>query len=70
MSQPLEIVPTDRQVICQQLLAALDDTSKVAILATKEDLDILIQATKNGGLPGTMKMFNDLWELRRAAFGS
>lgn len=33
-----------RQVIENQLLSALDDKSKVAILATKEDLEILIAA--------------------------
>ena len=41
---PCSVEMTNRQVIENQLLASLDDKSKVAILASEEDLDTLIAA--------------------------
>lgn len=40
----MEVVPTRREVIANQLLSALDDRTKVAILADEEDLNLLIRA--------------------------
>ena len=37
-----KIVPTPRQVIGDQLLTALDDKSKVALIFDEKDLDLLL----------------------------
>lgn len=63
-----------KQIIENQLLVALDDKSKVAILASKEDLDILICAlflaeSNRMAMPLKYKeMRLDLEKLKKAAF--
>lgn len=42
--KPIDVIKTSRRVIENQLLESLSDKSKVAILATEEDLDTLIAA--------------------------
>ena len=58
----------NRQVIENQLLAALDDKSKVAILATEDDLVMLINAL--GFVTGdkAWEFRADLQQLKSAAF--
>lgn len=43
----MKIEHVKREVIEQNLLAALDNKEKVAILCTKDDLDMLIDALKD-----------------------
>ena len=59
------------EVIENQLLTALDDKSKVAILATQDDLDLLISAltySPNKSNASRTKMLDGLKQLRDAAF--
>lgn len=42
MKDEIEIKHTSHEVIERKLLAALDEGDQVAILATREDLDIII----------------------------
>lgn len=66
-----------REVISEQLLAALDTKLKVAILASEADLNLLIDAldTLPGGRlvgavnPERDRMLQDLRTLRQSAFG-
>lgn len=44
MSEPNQVVQSSREVIEGKLLLALDDPATVAILADKDDLDLLITA--------------------------
>lgn len=77
---PSKVVQSSRQVIEHRLLTALEeDPSAVAILASKEDLDLLILAladvTAGGGaLHGRLgarakDYLQGLRQLRREAFG-
>lgn len=70
------VVPTSRSVLEHKLLSALDDSSKVAILATKEDLDLFIHALEDFRVQGfpsfrerATTFANDLRQLRAEAFG-
>lgn len=70
------VVPTTRSVLEHKLLVALDDSSKVAILATKEDLDLFIRALEEFKVQGflryqerAMTFAKDLQQLRSEAFG-
>ena len=59
----------NRQVIENQLLAALDDKSKVAILATEDDLKLLIAALRPmWANSAAREMCDDLCQLKDAAF--
>jgi hypothetical protein len=64
-----------RSVIENKLLAALDDeTGKVAILATENDLDLIVAAFTLASLdrmapPGLKEMLDDLKKLQKGAFG-
>ena len=66
------VVPTPREVISDQLLVALDDKSKVAILASESDLDLLEMALDrrfsfddiDRNAHGAMKHINHWNELR------
>ena len=64
----------NRQVIENQLLTALDDKSRVAILATEDDLRMLINALKTHSMcyPGWAKKNSEyvagLEQLKAAAF--
>jgi len=57
-----------REVIENKLLAALDDESKVAILATEIDLILFIKAMAFFDTPDSREMAKDLLQLKRAAF--
>lgn len=71
--QPCEEKHVNRQVIDNQLLTALDDKSKVAILLNKEDLDLIISAfmlaeNNRMAMKGRMTEFRkDLEQLRESA---
>ena len=58
----------NRQVIENQLLSALDDKSKVAILATEEDLTMLIICLGFSTGVKAKEMRADLQQLKAAAF--
>lgn len=67
---PCQVIGTNRAVIQNRLLAALDDKEKVAILATKEDLELLMAAFRM--LPqtnATDEILRALQQLHRQAFG-
>ena len=65
------VVPSSRVVIENQLLAAMDDKTKVAILATKDDLDFLLSVLECGPSDYSTRCdwIADLSQLRRSAFG-
>lgn len=69
-----EIVPAKREVIEGQLLAALDDKTKVAVLLTESDLDFLIahlmlaRTNRMGSMLKCDEWIADLTELKNAAF--
>ncbi|MDA8106194.1 MAG: hypothetical protein M0Z71_12555 [Nitrospiraceae bacterium] len=71
---PCSVESVNRQVIENQLLTALDDKSKVAILASEEDLDTLIAAlllSENNRMAMSSKFKElraDLQQLKSAAF--
>jgi len=64
-----------RQVIEKQLLTSLEDKSKVALLLTESEVDILISAlflseSNRMAMPSLYKAFRlDLEQLKREAFG-
>lgn len=63
-----------REVIEDQLLVTLEDKSKVAIIATETDLDMLISGlqsivTDTGDGPKRDAYLADLRTLRKQAFG-
>ena len=60
---------TPRQVIEGKLLAALDDESKVAVLFSHEDLNVLIGNMRSKS-PEAARMIKDLKQLRAVAFAS
>ena len=69
-----KIVATRRELIGTQLLAALDDKSKVAILLNESDLDFLIghlmlaRTNRMGSMLKCDEWIADLTELKNAAF--
>lgn len=71
---PNKVIRTKRSVIEKRLLDGLSDGEHVAILASKEDLDLLIEALRyftgiNGGsCPPATKFADGLEQLRREAF--
>ena len=71
---PCSVESVNRQVIENQLLTSLCDKSRVAILATEEDLEILIAAlllaeNNRMAMPTKYKeMRADLEQLKAAAF--
>lgn len=73
MSNPT-ILPSSRSIIENKLLTALNDDSCVAILATKDDLDVLIAALNYAmlGKPEQTRraraLAADYTALRQAAF--
>ena len=61
----------NRQVIANQALVALNDRDKVAIIATADDLRILIDAmAKLPDVPKYARMLSDLQALHDAAFSA
>lgn len=59
---------TTRQVIEAKLLTALNDSNVVAILASQEDLCIMIAALSRYPDSKAHKMAEDFGQLERAAF--
>lgn len=70
----MKVEHTSRSVIENKLLVALmNDDSKIAILATKQDLDMFIAAFILAAHdrmrpPGLLEMLEDLQKLKKAAF--
>ena len=67
-AMPGSVESVNRQVIENQLLTALDDKSKVAILATEEDLTMLIICLGFSTGVKAKEMRADLQQLKAAAF--
>ena len=67
-AMPCSVESVNRQVIENQLLTALDDKSKVAILATEEDLTMLIICLGFSTGVKAKEMRADLQQLKAAAF--
>jgi hypothetical protein len=66
----LRVIRATRTVVERKLLTALDDNSKVAILATKKDLDLLISALGDSIQKDAQRYAADLKKLRDAAFST
>jgi enolase len=66
---PNKVIQSSREVLEHKLLTALDDEGTVAILASKEDLDLLIEALHK--MTGERAEFWRLGmeQLRRETFG-
>ena len=68
----MEMCETPREVFENMLLVALDDASKVAIVASEDDLNLLIsgldQIKHLKAYSGASQMAEDLRTLRNAAF--
>jgi len=64
----LRVIRSTRTVLERKLLTALKDNSKVAILATEEDLDLLISALGDSIQKDAQEYAADLKNLRAAAF--
>lgn len=75
MSEPNKVEQVSREVIERQLLTALNDKSQVAILATEEDLDLLIAALRPAAplepysSDKAQEFCMGLQQLKREAFG-
>jgi len=74
--EPNKVIQASRRIIEHKLLSALDDPDTVAILAGKDDLDLLIHALRHISLLRTAHEHEraDFWrrgmeQLRREAFG-
>lgn len=66
-----EINRVDRQVIENELLVALDDRSKVAILLDAQDLRMLMRCLERCGRGQHARRFlDDMRQLEDAAFGT
>ena len=68
-SKDLAIVPSSREVIERKLLTALEDGGQVAILATENDLTLLINALDQFGTVKGKQWASDLKQLRHESFG-
>lgn len=68
MKPEARIVHTERRVIENKLLAALDDAAKVAIVTTREDLDLLIDGLAKLNVERARELVADMMKLREAAF--
>ena len=64
----LRVIQTTRTVMERKLLTTLREGSKVAILATKEDLDLMISALGDSIQKDAQEYAADLKRLRYAAF--
>lgn len=65
---PCSVESTTRHVIENQLLAALDDKTKVAILANEMDLRIIITALEQYSGGPQRELATDMRQLLNAAF--
>ena len=68
--KPCEEVLTTKQVIENQLLTALDDKAKVAILADAQDLSLMIEALFCLETSKSCELARDFEQLEQAAFGT
>lgn len=68
VEKPNTVEHVGRSVIENQLLVALDDKTKVAILANEEDIDILIEALAMQTNKKSREMLADLKQLKQEAF--
>lgn len=68
MSDKLRVIRSTRTVMERKVLTALDNNSKVAILATKEDLDLLISVLGDSTQKDAQQYAADLKILRDGAF--
>lgn len=66
---PNRVVQSSREVIEHKLLAALDNPDCVAIFASKEDLDLLIESLRMRASPRALEFAQGLEQLRYEAFG-
>lgn len=66
----LTVEQSSREVIEHKLLTALSDGGQVAILATREDLSLLINALDQFGTVKGKQWSADLRRLRHEAFGN
>ena len=72
---PNQVVHASRQVLEHKLLTALGDENTVAILASREDLDLLIRALRHVSTLGKHEQerkhfwLKGMEQLRREAFG-
>lgn len=66
----LRVIRATRTVMERKLLTVLTDNSKVAILVTKEDLDLLISALGDSIQKDAQEYAADLKKLREAAFSN
>lgn len=72
MGQPLKVERSPREVIASKLLTVLDETDNVAIVASEEDLAMLIAGLKNLPREWTRasEFAADLARLKEEAFGT
>ena len=68
-NKELQVIQSSRDVIGRKLLSALDDNGQVAILATEEDLVMLISALYVYPEPRALEWARDLTRLRQESFG-
>ena len=68
MSSEIKVEYVAREVIENKLLAALNETGNVAILASERDLVVMIEAPRKSTDPHARQMAEDYGKLRRAAF--
>lgn len=66
MTEPFKVVQASREVIERKLLTAVSDEAVVAILATKDDLDMLIEHLQTSSRG--QEFAQGLAQLRREAF--
>lgn len=64
----VRVIQSTRKVLERKLLTALNDETRVAILATCEDLDLLILALGDSTRQRARQYAEDLKKLRDAAF--
>lgn len=64
------VVQSTRQIIEHKLLAALDDDEKVAIIASRTDLALLIAGLDKLTDARAGVLSQDMQQLQREAFGS
>lgn len=69
-SDPCKVIRTNREILENKLLVGLNDHSKVAILATRDDLDLFIRGMRAlSGDAAAEQFARDMEQLREAAFG-
>jgi len=67
--EPNTVIRSSRQVIEHKVLTAIGDPSTVVILASREDLDMLIDRLSTGTTEHAAEWCASMKQLRREAFG-